>query len=497
MSMPTILFPTPSDGQSGHGYLWAFILAALLITALRVAYLACSFHPLYGDEAQYWDYGRDLAFGYYSKPPVIAWLTRASTELFGVSEFAVRLPMPLLHAGTATGLYALGTHLFGARIGFWGGLVYLTLPGVSLSAQLNSTDPPMMLFWAWALYALARALENGRRLTWAIAGALLGLSLLSKYTAVAFVLSLVILLWRDRDMRAIGRSAGPKLFALAAVIVFSPNLFWNAQHGFASILHVGENADITSNQVINPDEFGDFFGAQFGVFGPILFLVLLVMLAQTRKLSSDARYALLLSFSWPLLLIICVQALLSKANANWAAPVYLSASVAVSAWLIESGRMLWLRVSLVLHIIAFIAMNSFQPILDARGVEYLPRKLDPVRKLRGWRDFGEEIKALRAEHPGAFLLFDDRKAMAEALFYADATLDDAIMWDPDGRPNNHYELLTDLEDARGQPVLLIARRGLDGPSERFNQRTDLPPIEIRTHRDRVEVWQVALLRDLR
>jgi len=36
---------------------------------------------LFVDEAQYWDWSRDLAWGYFSKPPVLAALIRVSTAL--------------------------------------------------------------------------------------------------------------------------------------------------------------------------------------------------------------------------------------------------------------------------------------------------------------------------------------------------------------------------------------------------------------------------------
>ena len=57
-----------------------FLLGA--ITTLRLA--ALSFHALdlYPDEAQYWTWSRDLAFGYFSKPPVIAWLMRSKPPRF-------------------------------------------------------------------------------------------------------------------------------------------------------------------------------------------------------------------------------------------------------------------------------------------------------------------------------------------------------------------------------------------------------------------------------
>src|SRR5262245_37489018 len=43
------------------------------------------------DEAQYWTWSQDLAWGYYSKPPGIAWEIWAGTQLLGNTELGVRL----------------------------------------------------------------------------------------------------------------------------------------------------------------------------------------------------------------------------------------------------------------------------------------------------------------------------------------------------------------------------------------------------------------------
>ena len=48
------------------------ILIGVLLVA-RVIGLFLSPLNLHGDEAQYWAWSKDLDFGYFSKPPMIAW----------------------------------------------------------------------------------------------------------------------------------------------------------------------------------------------------------------------------------------------------------------------------------------------------------------------------------------------------------------------------------------------------------------------------------------
>ena len=75
------------------------ILGALLVIRLLALYFAKT--DLFFDEAQYWSWSRDLAFGYFSKPPLIAWLIRLATEICGDAEWCVRAPSPILYTVTS------------------------------------------------------------------------------------------------------------------------------------------------------------------------------------------------------------------------------------------------------------------------------------------------------------------------------------------------------------------------------------------------------------
>ena len=76
------------------------MLAAIL--AIRLISLYHNNSELFFDEAQYWYWAQTPAFGYFSKPPMLAWLIASTTELCGASsEFCVRLAAPIIHSLTA------------------------------------------------------------------------------------------------------------------------------------------------------------------------------------------------------------------------------------------------------------------------------------------------------------------------------------------------------------------------------------------------------------
>src|SRR5579862_7884994 len=149
--------PTGSAGGMpavGRAYGTWTLAAVAAITAARLIWMSVQSAGLYPDEAQYWFWAQHPAFGYYSKPPLVAWLIWLTTAAFGDSEFAIRLSAPLLHAGAAGIVYAIAVRLYDRRTGFWAALAYVTLPGVSLSAFIISTDAVLLPCWAAALYAL-------------------------------------------------------------------------------------------------------------------------------------------------------------------------------------------------------------------------------------------------------------------------------------------------------------------------------------------------------
>ena len=74
------------------------LLAIGLAVLLRLAVLIASPLEIGPDEAQYWRWSRTLDFGYYSKPPLIAWVIAASTAVFGEGEWAIRVSAPILMA---------------------------------------------------------------------------------------------------------------------------------------------------------------------------------------------------------------------------------------------------------------------------------------------------------------------------------------------------------------------------------------------------------------
>lgn len=413
---------------ASRSYAGAALAAIAALTAMRLLWLGVQPADLSPGEAQYWLWAQHLALGYTAKPPLIAWLIALTTGLFGNGEFAVRLSAPLLQAGAACFIYATAARLYDARTGFWSALAYASLPGVSTSAFIISTDAPLLLLWSAALYGFVRARENGGRAWWLLVAVAVGLGLLATYAMAYWVLSALAFVLMDRAER---RHLAPLVIALVlALAIHAPNLWWNWQHGFVGYLWTGERADPAA-RLYHPHALMQFFTAQFAIFGPLFFAALLALPAAARssgRFLAEPRARLLAGFALPTLVMMLMLSFLAHAQANWAAPAYVSASILVVRWLFESGWRRFVPLAIALHLVAALGAFAAPAAFAALG-RPLPVRYDVLRGLRGWRTLGREVGAVLAGHRGLTLLADDRAVLAALVYYVRPHPFTAARWD--------------------------------------------------------------------
>jgi len=445
--------------------------------------------PLQVDEAQYLGWSREPDLGYYSKPPMIAWalgLNRAACELAGLSALAWIEGCARLTQAFALGLAGLFAALSSwalfhhKQAAFAAVLLLITSPLFGFLSLFATTDAWLLMFWSVALWSFIRGIglkldasratsadaraDPGHWAYWMVCGAAVGLGLLSKYSMGVFVVSAVIVLLTLRRLF----SWGPWLAAAVAFMVFLPNLLWNAAQGFPTLSH---HLEISQVQSLTPTQWSglgalrslvEFLAAQLVLIGPFAVVSLLLWVPaywRGQHTKDRVQLNLLWWFALPMLAIVLLQAGLSRAFANWAAPAYLALAIlagmrwtspALTAKERRIGtRLLWLSVALglvfsalMIHGLRYAYFDSAVPLVRA------------AEKLRGWREAALWIQA-KAKERDAVVVAEDRRLLANLSGYLGLK---AYALDEQNRRNHHYSWFYHLSDqqlGKDQRILVV------------------------------------------
>jgi 4-amino-4-deoxy-L-arabinose transferase-like glycosyltransferase len=369
------------------------VAAAMVAVELGVA-ARYGFHR---DELYFLACARHLAWGYVDQPPFVPMVAWLSTHLMGTSPVAVRV-FPALAAGATVILTACMARELGGsrRAQLLAALAAATSPQVLAAFHLLSTTAFDLLFWAAISFVVLRLLRTRDERLWLVIGALVGLGLLNKVNVgflVAGVVAGFVLGGRSRDLRSPWLGAGAAL----ALLIFAPNVVWNATHDWASLammrsLHQ-ENSGLTASLTFIP--------AQFIVVGPVL---IVFWLAGLRRLLASS-FARALGIAFISLLVLFAVA---GAKTYYLGGMYFALFAGGGVWVEErmtpttAGRTVrrWAALMLVGGLIGLpLALPVLPESMLARG-EWESKINKDLSATVGWNDFVKQVDQVANRLPG-------------------------------------------------------------------------------------------------
>ncbi len=429
--------------------LWPLLVIAG-VTLWRVVALWFNQVDLFMDEAQYWLWGQEPAFGYFSKPPLVGWAIRASVELGGSdAAFWVRLPGPLAHgvAGVLISLAAM--RVWPRQPGAWAGAVYVSLPGIAILSQFISTDDlllPCVALALWAWLSLCKRPGAG----WAVMlGAAIGLGMMAKY-AMIYVPVLIVL----AVILGHGRTVPLRHFAIAAgvaAVLFAPNVWWNVQNGLITLSHTADNAGWQAIE-LGWDRALEFLGSQIAAFGPVFGVAYLIAAFRTGRAPEPGLARQLLLFSAAIFLLVAVQALIRHANANWAAPAFVAGVALAAPWLYLASRR-WFAAGLAINLVIALAL----PVTTTMPDRIVIGGENPFARTFGVADLSRTAIALAGSEGLEGVAAGDRMILADLVYRAKGSGIEVYAYPVPEVPNSHYALTRPLRPEAG-PVLFVAGR---------------------------------------
>jgi hypothetical protein len=433
--------------------------------------LQSTFTELLFDEAYYWYYAREMAWGYFDHPPMVALLVKISSFLFN-GELGVRFMSCVLSAATLGVLWKTIEHPGkNAYIPHFFALVFsMTL--LNAYGFFTLPDTPLLFFTALFLLLYKHFLQKETLITALGLGLVMAALMYSKYHAVLVILFVVLsnlkLVFSWRAWVAV----------VLAVLLYVPHLLWLYSHDFVSIkYHLFERPN-------RAYEFNDFtlgyfvnLIALFGLTFPWIYLALF----KTKARDLFTRSLLFLVYG--VLLFFFISSFQRRVQTQWIIVICIPLVIIVFRYLTDHpGHRKWLmRAALV---------NAAVLLLLRVGLVYEP--LFPI----AFETHGNKkwVSAIEKEAGDAPVIFENSyRAAPMYSFYS-------------GHPSyslnnvyyreNQYNIDGSESEFQHKRILLISRRFRDGDMSYNNIDGELqygkfiPDFEsYRELECRVEPWE--------
>lgn len=413
---------TESGGR--HPWWLGFMARAWMPLALAVGLLAArtvwlvwfSDLTLSEDEAHYWEWSRRLDWSYYSKGPGVAWLIRASTELFGISEWSVRLPAAVAGAVAMLGAAQTARWAMPDERGLPALAALLTacVPAFAVASVLMTIDAPFLACWTWGGAFAALAVVRRNPAGWLGLGAAVGAGFLFKYTVLLLPAGVLLAWLASRN----GASDGPTRRAwpwaagglACAALGLLPVLVWNAANGWPTVRHLMGHLGLAGGDMpVVAGGSGWSIGWSLGyvalhlpILGGVLVLALLALRRSRRDPAAWPAVRALWLMALPLLVFYLAVSFFTRTEGNWsiAAACTLATPAGWAVFDAVRSRRTWTRCVWTMTLIVGLGVVLAPAMLGFLSSRRVFGEHIPIGRVTGMRqmadDASERLDALHA-----------------------------------------------------------------------------------------------------
>jgi len=404
-----------------------FLTAVFILNILQAATTELIF-----DEAYYWYYAKDLAWGYFDHPPMVAFLISMGSALFD-GELGIRLLSCFLGVSTMIILWLLidnpkkreyVPHFF---------VLVLSMTLVHAYGFLILPDTPLLFFTALFFLIYKKFIKAPGLLISLILGIVMAALMFSKYHA--FLVIFFVLL---SNLKLI-RNRYAWVAVLVSLLCYTPHFLWLYENDFISIkYHLFERPN-------RPYEFFDFtlgyflnLLAIFGLTFPWIYKALI------KSKGKDQFNLALLYVSYGILLFFLVSSVQRRVQTQWIIVICIPMAVLAYQYMLENqvARKWIIRLGL-----ANIAILLFLRI----GLVYEP--LFPVvYETHGNKTWVGKITSQIGNIP---VVFENSYRMAPMFAYYSGNPSFSLnnVW----YRENQYSIDESEDVVRGQKVLYISK----------------------------------------
>lgn len=429
---------------------WKFFLILVLFAkaSFMIYFILHGSIGLGPDEAQYWTWSQALDWGYYSKPPGIAWLIWLGTQLFGQTELGVRFLIIALSLVQTLLIYqlALSSGLY-PRTAFWCSLFFTLSPLGFAGSFFAITDVGFLLCWTGACLVLVSALNKNQEPNsismglWVAAGALF------KWPIYLFWLFALCSRYWFYPNQAKRNFVSGILLSLLGLL---PSIWWNWSHDWATFRHVFATVQGGSGHKAGGN-IGEFLGSQAILLSPVLFILLVFSLWQWFKKKNQLSPSLFFCGFVTLISlgIAAFFSLFQKIQGNWINFAYPTGLVILGwyafqefpkrAFLAKMG----LAISLLLiSSILFLPTLYTSPSLNSYAPPY---RMNSFKHNMGWDELSH-VLAKNGYNAERHFLVSDKYQTASLLSFYSPEQKRAYFLNIHGIRNNQFSYWPSLQE---------------------------------------------------
>lgn len=409
---------------NSNSYFRNFWAVSLLLAIAKIVFTLRPEIDLFTEEAQYWLWSQNMAWHYYSKPPMVALLNYLSTGLLGNTEIGVRINAIVLGVGMSWITFLLGRNMYSDKVGFWSAMILQAMPMWWLASTFHMTDTALSFFWILAIYGTYRGIEERKGSWWVLAGIATALGLMSKMVMILMFPFVFFYLLYSRQW--VKQRKHFIIFLLISLIGFGPMLIWNFGNDFYTFKHLaalsgggsGESAPFDILKSLK--QFLEYLGGQLAMVSVFLLPIFAIFISKS-KFYRDRKLTFLVlapSLSWAGFAFL---SFFTEIEVNWPVFAYSSLAIALAAWLVgQSGKWLMFRnwgIGLSLFVPLFFILpdvtflKSIQPIKKAEKSVF--------RRNSGYQPLADRVVFLRdsLSTKDAFVFSETYHMASELAFY--------------------------------------------------------------------------------
>jgi len=207
-------------------YQFVFFLSLFFV----VNVLQGSLTALFEDEAYYWLWSQNLAFGYFDHPPMVALWVKLG-DLFFNGEFGLRFMSTLSFSFMLWVIWLMIdlTSKWQHVALFY--LLIVSMTMIQVFGFIITPDTPLLLFTALFLLAYKRFLTEENLLNVIFLGSTMAGMLYSKYHGILVIGFVVLSHWKLLKNKKFW------LAAIFGLLLFIPHLIWQYENGFPSFVY--------------------------------------------------------------------------------------------------------------------------------------------------------------------------------------------------------------------------------------------------------------------